>query len=142
MAACAQGLAGQGGMSSAGIRVGDEPFTGAHQIVVCRQCYPDAQCAAACPAEAINWDGQYGVWRIDRVACSRCGACVTACPFGAMFWRDDEFGPLKCELCDGVPRCVAACHFGVIQYGAAGDPELSRQGIPAEDLDPMLGRGA
>lgn len=45
----------------------------------CRSC---GECAAVCPAGAINReDSRYA---IDKGACTTCGACAAACPFGAV----------------------------------------------------------
>lgn len=141
MAVCAQRRAGEADPNAAAIRVVDRPFTGRHVIMVCVQCRP-APCAEQCPAGAIFLPPGASAWTIDRERCIRCGTCVQACPFGAMFWWDDDHGPVKCDLCGGVPACVEACHFGVLRFGPDTDQELARKGIPPEDLDPLLGRGA
>lgn len=47
-------------------------------------------------------------------ACTRCGDCATACPYGAIFLADDEGGPVldpnvsACRLCKDWP-CIQAC---------------------------------
>lgn len=50
---------------------------------------------------------------VDGDACSRCGICVSACPFGAMK-RDEEAGQTKTDdtLCRGCGTCAAACPSG------------------------------
>lgn len=122
------------------IRVELEPFTGQHVLTVCQQC-SDPACATNCPVTAITQNPLTGAWEINRETCIRCGTCVASCPFAAMFWWDERHGPVKCDLCGGSPLCVTACHFGVIRYDEAEEDAECLEGIPAKDLDPLLGRG-
>jgi len=80
---------------------------------VCRQC-DDAPCAAACPTDAISLDEHTVAWVVDAEECIGCGACVEACPYGAIL-VDEELGvALKCDLCGGEPECAAMCPSGAI----------------------------
>lgn len=49
----------------------------------------------------------------DRLDCTGCGACMTACPFGAIEIREDDEGFLlpevSPELCVGCQMCRRAC---------------------------------
>jgi carbon-monoxide dehydrogenase iron sulfur subunit len=89
---------------------------------VCRQCGvlspskgEDAPCAAACPVEVITLNERTGAWVVDVEECIGCGACVEACPYGAIF-VDEELGvPLKCDLCGGEPECAVMCPSGAIR---------------------------
>lgn len=117
-----------------------DPFGGEHRHVYCRQCETPS-CAAACVSGAISRDPVTGAMLIDHGLCVRCGACVRACPFGAVFWRDDLGLPVKCDLCSGRPRCVAACRFGVIRFLSPDDEGFSFRGMPDSEQDSMLGRG-
>ena len=89
------------------------------QILICRHCEsPD--CLAACPSEAIVLNAQ-GVAVILDDACLRCGACVTACPYGVLFYNEARDRYLKCDLCagrDGGPLCVAICPVGALTLAA------------------------
>lgn len=80
---------------------------------VCRQC-EDAACAAACPVEAIVFAQHAGAWIVDTQECIGCGACVQACPHGAMFFDPDRDVAFKCDLCGGEPQCAAMCPSGAI----------------------------
>ena len=80
---------------------------------VCRQC-EDAPCAAACPVEAIVLNEHTGAWVVDAEECIGCGACVEACPYGAIFLDEELRLPLKCDLCGGEPECTVMCPAGAI----------------------------
>ena len=89
------------------------------QILICRHCEsPD--CLAACPSEAIVLNAQDVAVILDD-ACLRCGACVTACPYGVLFYNEARDRYLKCDLCagrDGGPLCVAICPVGALTLAA------------------------
>ena len=109
MFACARrtghgGLAGSciGVRSAGGMRKG---FT----VVVCRAC-PDPPCSRACPVDALPVRPGGGV-RLKTELCIGCGACVPACPFGAVFWDGAANKPLICVYCG---YCAGYCPYDVI----------------------------
>ena len=110
-AVCSLLHSGNHDRSASLIRVNLELFSGKHTHVFCRQC-ESPECRRACPAGAINKDLHSGAWTINYDLCTKCGICVEACPFGAMFWYDHA--PMKCDLCGGKPACMEACCFGAI----------------------------
>lgn len=63
--------------------------------VISRVCVVDASCLPACPADAIHpgirEDGHTtaAMLYIDPVRCIDCGACLRACPVGAVRVDDD-----------------------------------------------------
>jgi ferredoxin len=69
------------------------------------------------------------------LACTRCGACVTACPHGVIFPLAPRLGisvagtpalnllHKGCHLCDGWP-CVAACEPGALKMDAGTMPRF------------------
>jgi len=76
--------------------------------IVCRHC-KKPPCKAACPVpEAMEISERTGVVVINESECIGCLACVSACPFGAIF-VDPSGQPLKCDLCGGDPMCVKYC---------------------------------
>ena len=137
---CAQNRAGDHAPGASAISVLLDPFEGLHRHVYCRQC-DIPSCASACASGAISRNPLTGAMVIDPGLCVRCRACVAACPYGAMFWRDDLDIPVKCDLCSGTPRCVAACRFGVIRFLSPDDPRFAFMGMPESEQDARLGRG-
>ena len=90
--------------------------------VICRQC-KDAPCVAACPVEAMVRDDD-GIVRRRLTRCIGCGSCARACPFGVLPNEVTRKQIAKCDLCadrtvsdnGAVPRCVAACPTGALQF--------------------------
>ena len=58
-------------------------------------------------------------------ACTRCGDCIEACPYGVLYASDESSGPLldpnhvACHLCPDFP-CIAACSDGALLPLAEG----------------------
>src|SRR3990172_12466032 len=92
------------------VRVARSDKDGSPRPIICRHCKV-AQCQLACPvSEAMSLDERTEALVIDESKCTRCMACVAACPFGAI-----QIGPggevLKCDLCGGDPVCVQHCPY-------------------------------
>jgi Fe-S-cluster-containing dehydrogenase component len=81
--------------------------------VACQQCRQPA-CAASCPEDAIS-RAKDGVVTVSDERCTACGACVAACPYGAITLSSAQSWARKCDLCSDlraagrVPACVACC---------------------------------
>lgn len=101
--------------NASAIRVNLELFSGLHSVTFCRQC-TSPECLKSCPVDAIFLDKDTGAWRINPDTCTRCGNCISACPFGAMFQQGSSEIPLKCDLCKGKTLCAEACKFDAITF--------------------------
>jgi len=135
--ACSQYHKNATGSEYSALQLIVDPFNGDHHFNHCRQCV-EALCAAACPVHSISWAESFRAWVLNPETCIHCGRCVDACPFDALPWPDHDDVPIKCDLCEGDPECVKACHFGVLTFEPDISPSYS--GIPKKDLDPGLGK--
>jgi polyferredoxin len=80
-----------------------------------------AHCTAYCPLGAVsNLLGRISPWRVRiNAGCSRCGACVRACRYGAIEAIDIERGRpgFSCTMCGD---CFATCRQRSITYRFPG----------------------
>jgi len=73
--------------------------------IACRQC-SDPPCAKVCPTEALTRNNKVDVVILNQSKCIGCGACVEACPFGAIWLHPESKKAIKCDLCQA---CVKRC---------------------------------
>ncbi|MCS7254516.1 MAG: 4Fe-4S binding protein [Armatimonadota bacterium] len=52
--------------------------------------------------------------RIDEEKCDGCGACIPACPEGALAIVDGKAKLVRESLCDGIGACIGMCPKGAI----------------------------
>ncbi|MBU1050198.1 4Fe-4S binding protein [Candidatus Bipolaricaulota bacterium] len=86
-------------------------------VIVCRAC-PHPPCASICPTHALTPRDGGGV-SFDAQLCIGCGQCKSACPFGAVFWNEQEKRPLICVYC-GV--CAGFCPYAVLAHEEISEP--------------------
>lgn len=111
-----------------------------HFLSTCRQC-ADAPCLASCPVSAISRSADATrTVRVDEDLCIGCGKCVTACPFGMMFFNKTTRKPYKCELCDGNPACVDACPTEAIVFAQKKASCAQEQDLQMRGYGFLLGR--
>ena len=113
-----------------------------HQAVtypmICRQCNKPA-CSEICRVNAFYADEATGVLKIDPEKCVGCGYCVEACPFGAIHWDEAAGLPLKCDLCDGDPKCVKYCAPGVLLFDHEEYRKQRRDEVALEIIEKKFG---
>lgn len=81
-----------------------------YKLNYCRHC-AKAACQKVCSSEAIV--EKNGILIVCQDMCTDCGACIEACPFGAVFALP-EGNAFKCDTCDGKYSCVEACITGAL----------------------------
>lgn len=59
--------------------------------------------------ESYDVSRQVGVYPGKCIGVSRCGACIKACPAGAVITADDKACALNRDLCDDCMRCQFVC---------------------------------
>lgn len=78
-------------------------------VIVCRAC-KDPPCARVCPVDALDVREGGGVI-LDASTCIGCGFCTEACPYGAIFWSEEQNKPIVCVYCG---YCADYCPYDVI----------------------------
>ena len=66
--------------------------TRGHIKVELKDCSFCTLCAKKCPTDAIEVDRQGRIWRINRLRCIQCRACVDACNKGSLT-LEPEYSP-------------------------------------------------
>ena len=106
------------------VHIFNDIFSGHNSIDICRQC-DIPQCYFACPVEAIYIDKNTGGRIIDEKKCNACGKCAEACPYNknGFILRNDPNKKIfvKCDLCDGNPKCVEWCAPKALSYVKRGE---------------------
>jgi carbon-monoxide dehydrogenase iron sulfur subunit len=109
--------------------------------MLCQQCEA-APCMAICPVKALTLDEVLSRVNIDYDKCIGCRFCVAVCPFGAMGIDPADKKVIKCDLCDGEPKCVAFCETKALQYVDASLVNRTKMRLAAERLSSLVERYA
>ena len=111
------------------IQIDKDEARGTFYPLICEQCR-EHPCVDTCPVQAICYDAELSIFRVDAESCSGCRACERVCPYKGIFVSDGV--ALKCDLCGGEPRCVKICYPGALRY-----VDVSKEAILA-DLEHKL----
>jgi ferredoxin len=52
--------------------------------------FPGDPADGVCPTEAITWIAHQGVIHVDSEQCIGCGLCVSRCPYGAIYLKEEQ----------------------------------------------------
>ncbi len=55
---------------------------------------------------------------VDKENCAGCGACIHACPYGAIKFDDDDKVVIDTEICKMCGECLLVCPFDAIKKKA------------------------
>lgn len=99
--------------------------------IPCMHC-DDADCIKAAENDAI-YKREDGIVLIDPVKAKGQKALVDSCPYGVIWWNDEQDVPQKCTFCahlldDGwtKPRCVQSCPTGAMEFLQVEDTEMGK----------------
>ena len=110
--ACSLSKFGECNPKKAAISVVRDEFLRYELPIVCSQC-EDPVCMKFCHQNAYSID-EDGVVIRDDDKCIGCRMCAVLCPYNAITTLDGEI--IKCDLCDGDPKCVKYCSTEALQY--------------------------
>jgi Fe-S-cluster-containing dehydrogenase component len=82
----------------------------------CLQCAHPVPCADVCPNNAIVAKPPIHARVVDAEKCIGCRMCQRSCPWEMMSFDAEAGKATKCFLCDGKPKCVAACPAEALSY--------------------------
>jgi len=95
--------------------------------VPCMHC-ADAPCVRQFPDQV--YERPDGIVIIDPVKAKGTREILDSCPYGAIFWNEEQSLPQKCTLCAHLldqgwekPRCVEVCPTKALLFGDFADPE-------------------
>ncbi len=94
--------------------------------LLCMHCQ-DAPCLEACPTQAVTRLNDERVI-IDQDKCCGIKACISACPYGAIYIDPKSGLADKCDMCthrtslNMDPACVASCPTQTLRFGDLDDP--------------------
>jgi Fe-S-cluster-containing hydrogenase component 2 len=107
--------------------------------VVCQNCL-EPVCMEVCPAQAIYRDEETGAVVINENLCIGCKLCVMTCPIGGL-WVDIKNNKIvKCDLCEGDPKCVKNCGFEALQFVEAEEAIIKKRKEGAKKLSRILNK--
>lgn len=106
---------------------GTVPKVRMHYIpLLCNHC-ENASCIEACMEGAIA-RREDGLVIIEPEKCTGCRACVSVCPYEAIYFNDDLGLAQKCTGCAHLldngfilPRCVESCPTDALKFGEVED---------------------
>jgi len=93
---------------------------------LCNHC-EKPPCVDACPVEALV-KRKDGPVVLNEGLCTKCQACLTACPYNSIFYNREKDLVEKCNLCaqridQGLePFCVVCCEGQALHFGDLNDP--------------------
>ena len=124
---CSVHHTGSSNPSRARIKVVKWEHVGIYLPMICNHC-EKAYCVEVCPTKACHreTDNNNRVV-IDKNLCIGCRTCIVACPFGHPFFDVQERVTVKCDFCDGDPKCVTFCDPKAVTYVDADMIQMAKK---------------
>jgi Fe-S-cluster-containing dehydrogenase component len=96
--------------------------------VLCMHCL-DPPCINVCPITGGLYKREDGIVLVDEQKCDGCRQCIQACPYDAIYFRQDKGVIDKCTFCFDIvdegsrPECAKTCPSNAIFFGDVDDRE-------------------
>ena len=98
--------------------------------ILCNHCNRPP-CVRVCPTRATYKDKKTGIVMMDIKKCIGCTTCMSACPYNARYFNEENRAIDKCNFCYDTrlskgkkdTACVAACPAKVRVFGDISDPD-------------------
>lgn len=93
-----------------------------YMSMACNHC-AEPKCIQVCPVGALSKAEETGLVLHDKETCIGCKACVAACPYEAMHYKEEENKSGKCDGCISLvkkgeqPACVSGCLTRALDFG-------------------------
>lgn len=78
------------------------------EAIYCQHC-DEPLCVAACPKDAAVKDKETGLVKINPMRCIGCKTCTIVCPLSVPWFNVDYRVAMKCDFCNGDPKCAKFC---------------------------------
>jgi Fe-S-cluster-containing dehydrogenase component len=78
------------------------------EAIYCQHC-EEPLCVAVCPKEAAVKDEENGWVKINPMRCIGCKTCTFVCPLSVPWFNADLHVAMKCDFCNGDPKCAKFC---------------------------------
>ena len=93
-------------------------ITGFFVMILSYKRHMMVHCSGYCPVGALVSLGKYISpfrFKINKEACTLCGACICRCRYGALSKAQIKTGKpgINCSYCGD---CISACNHGALQY--------------------------
>lgn len=108
--------------------LGENKFETTFMPVLCNHCNRPP-CVRVCPTTATWKDEKTGIVVMKPSRCIGCKTCMTACPYDARYFKEDDRAVDKCDFCflarlsqgEKTTACVEACPADVRVFGNLAD---------------------
>lgn len=96
--------------------------------VLCNHCNRPP-CVRVCPTKATYKDKKTGIVMMEYKKCIGCKTCMSACPYNARYFKEENRAVDKCNFCydtrltkgETLTACAAACPADVRVFGDLSD---------------------